>query len=72
MSNAHETAVSFFDAYAQALLDRDSGKLSRLYAVPALIAFPQQCLLVSDREQTRQFFDQGWKQYEGIDEVEEQ
>lgn len=70
MTNAHEIAVTFFDGYAQALLDRDAEKLSRLYAVPALIAFPQQCIPVTDRLQTKEFFDQGWEQYAGVDDAE--
>lgn len=69
-TEAHEIATTFFDTYAQALLDRDGEKLSHLYAVPALIAFPQQSILVADRQQTRKFFDQGWEQYAGVDEVE--
>lgn len=70
MVNAHEIANDFFRTYAQALLDRDSETLARLYAVPALIAFPGQCIAVSDREQTRQFFDQAAVQYDGVTEAE--
>lgn len=70
MVNAHEIAVTFFQTYAQALLARDAEKLSRLYAVPALIAFPQQTIPVTNPVQTREFFEQGWDQYQGITEVE--
>lgn len=67
---AHEIAEAFFDGYAEALLQRDAGRLSTLYATPALIAFPYRVFSVTDPAQTRQFFDQGWAQYEGVDEVE--
>lgn len=69
MTSAHDTAQDFVTDYARALLDRNSQRIAELYAVPALIAFPQQVIAVSDAEQTRNFFDQGWEQYEGIDEV---
>lgn len=68
--DAQREADGFFEGYAQALLDRDAQRLSELYAVPSLIAFPQRSIPVTDAEQTRQFFDQGWSQYDGVDEAE--
>ncbi len=70
MTTAHDVTRTFFEDYAQALLDRDSERLSHLYAVPALVAFPHQSIPVTGREQTRQFFDQGWEQYDGVVDIE--
>lgn len=70
MNTTQDIAAAFFDDYTQALLDRDTDRMSSLYAVPALIAFPHQSIAVTDADQTRQFFDQSWGQYEGVTTVD--
>jgi hypothetical protein len=60
----------FFDRYEAALLARDEQAVARLYAVPSLILFPGQAILVTDAEQTATFFASSWTQYEGVREVE--
>lgn len=70
MTTPLDTATAFFAGYAQALLDRDAQRLSSLYAVPALILFPQKPIPVTDAAQTAAFFDQGWEQYDGVEEAE--
>ncbi|WP_166997387.1 nuclear transport factor 2 family protein [Paramicrobacterium fandaimingii] len=67
--SATETTQKFFDAYAQALLDRDAAAIAQLYAVPALILFPGQSVAVSSVEQTEQFFNSSFEQYHGISEA---
>jgi hypothetical protein len=62
----------FFDRYQEALLGRDELTISQLYAVPALILFPGQSIVVSDAEQTRRFFADSWAQYDGVDSVARQ
>jgi hypothetical protein len=59
----------FFTRYAKALLDRDHDTIADLYAVPGLIAFPDQRVAVTDREQTRQMFAQNWSAYDGVTEA---
>ncbi len=61
--------TAFFERYAQALLDRDEGAISTMYAVPGLILFPGQSLVVDDPELTRRFFAANWDQYEGVTEA---
>lgn len=58
---------TFFDTYAQALLDRDEKAVARLYAVPALILFPGHSVAVSEAAQTEAFFGAAWQQYEGVE-----
>lgn len=60
----------FFDRYQQSLLARDSAAVADLYAVPALIVFPDNVVAVSDQAQTVAFFDSAWSQYEGVDIVD--
>lgn len=60
---------SFFDRYAAALLARDERTMGQLYAVPALILFPDDSIVVSDAAQTEQFFASSWAQYDGVDAV---
>ncbi|GAB3305468.1 hypothetical protein EK0264_04790 [Epidermidibacterium keratini] len=61
-----QIAESFFDAYQSALLDRDAEAVARMYAVPALIAFPGQVIAVSDARQTEDFFTGAFGQYAGV------
>ncbi|WP_166979000.1 DUF4440 domain-containing protein [Paramicrobacterium fandaimingii] len=68
--SATETTQKFFDAYTQALLDRDATAIAQLYAVPALILFPGQSVPVTSVEQTQQFFDSSFEQYHGISEAD--
>jgi hypothetical protein len=65
------TAVDeFFDRYATELLARDAKAIAALYAVPSLILFPGQSVVVSDAKQTEEFFASSWAQYEGVDTVD--
>jgi hypothetical protein len=41
-----------------------------MYAVPSLILFPGNRILVSDARQTEEFFAASWGQYEGIEAVD--
>ena len=43
--------------------------MGRLYAVPSLILFPGDRIVVSDTAQTEQFFASSWAQYDGVDAV---
>jgi len=43
-----------------------------MYAVPSLILFPGQSIVVTDATQTEAFFASSWGQYEGINEVDKQ
>lgn len=59
-------AREFFDTYTGALLDRDAAAIAAHYAVPALIEFPDQRILVTDAAQTEEFFAGAFGQYEGV------
>lgn len=65
-TEAATVAEEFFDSYTRHLLDRDAAALADDYAVPALIEFPRQRILVTDAAQTEQFFAGAFGQYEGI------
>jgi hypothetical protein len=67
---AHDVAQAFFERYAAALLARDEAAIARMYAVPALILFPGQAIVVSDVRQTEEFFAASWAQYDGVSEAE--
>lgn len=60
----------FFTAYKNALLTRDAEAVAELYAVPGLIVFPGNSVVVSEAQQTAEFFAGAWGQYDGIDEIE--
>jgi hypothetical protein len=60
----------FFDRYAAALLARDEKAIARMYAVPGLILFPGNAVVVSDARQTEEFFASSWGQYDGVDAVD--
>lgn len=49
------------------MLARDEQTIARLYAVPSLILFPGNPIVVSDATQTEQFFASSWDQYDGVD-----
>ena len=70
MNEDKEVHRQFFDTYTRALLDRDVGAIADHYAVPALIEFPGQRILVTEARQTEQFFAQAFGQYEGVTEVD--
>ncbi|WP_181273957.1 nuclear transport factor 2 family protein [Brevibacterium oceani] len=70
MDENKEVHTQFFDAYTRALLDRDATAIADHYAVPALIEFPGQRILVTDAGQTEQFFAQAFGQYEGVTEID--
>ena len=59
-------AEKFFDDYRRALLNRDASALAGYYAVPALIEFPDQRILVTDASQTEEFLAGAFGQYEGV------
>lgn len=65
-----QIAREFFARYAQALVARDAEAIADLYAVPALILFPDRSLVVSERTQTRDFFAANWSGYEGVQEAD--
>jgi hypothetical protein len=69
MNETNTTVEQFFDRYTAALLARDERTMGRLYAVPALILFPGNPIVVSDAAQTEQFFASSWAQYDGVDAV---
>lgn len=69
MSISGAATADFFDRYAAALLARDEASIATLYAVPSLILFPGQAVVVSDAQQTAQFFAASWAQYEGVDTI---
>jgi ketosteroid isomerase-like protein len=60
---------AFFERYRAALLDRDAGRIATMYAVPALILFPEASVVVTDQAQTEQFFAGSFGQYDGVTEV---
>ena len=70
MTDAYDTARTFFDRYAAALLARDERAVARMYAVPSLILFPGNAIAVGDATQTEEFFAASWSQYDGIDAVD--
>lgn len=59
-------AGEFFETYTCALLDRDAAAIAAHYAVPALIEFPNQRIVVFEAAQTENFFRTAFEQYEGI------
>lgn len=70
MDENNEVATEFFAAYAKALLDRDAEAIAAHYAVPALIEFPGQRIVVTDAAQTVEFFAGAFAQYEGVTEAD--
>lgn len=70
MDENNEVATEFFAAYAQALLDRDAEAIAAHYAVPALIEFPGQRIVVTDAAQSVKFFAGAFAQYEGVTEAD--
>jgi hypothetical protein len=69
MTGSHDVAQAFFERYAAALLARDEAAVAAMYAVPALILFPGQVVVVSDARQTEEFFAASWAQYAGVSEA---
>jgi hypothetical protein len=72
MNTTNNLVGQFFDRYATALLARDEQTIARLYAVPSLILFPGNPIVVSEVVQTEQFFASSWAQYDGVDAVTRQ
>ena len=70
MTDIADRVEVFFERYAAALLARDAAAVAELYAVPALILFPDNPVPVTSRGQTEQFFAASWVQYEGVESVE--
>ncbi|SDR77906.1 SnoaL-like domain-containing protein [Brevibacterium siliguriense] len=65
-----EVHRQFVDAYTRALIDRDASAIADHYAVPALIEFPGQWILVTDAAQTESFFASAFEQYSDVTEVD--
>lgn len=65
MNENNEVHTQFFDSYTRALIDREAAAIAELYAMPALIEFPGQRILVTDAGQTHDFFAQAVGQYDG-------
>ena len=72
MAAISDQIEQFFERYAVALLSRDEKVIARMYAVPSLILFPGNSILVTDAKQTEEFFAASWSQYAGVDEPERQ
>lgn len=70
MDQTRAKVDEFFERYAEALLARDTGAVTALYAVPSLIVFPGNSFAVTDARQTEEFFGSAWEQYEGVTEAE--
>ncbi|WP_210481347.1 hypothetical protein [Naasia sp. SYSU D00948] len=70
MSGTTEKVDRFFARYGMALLARDAGALARMYAVPGLILFPGQSIVVTERAQTQAFFESAFGQYAGVNELD--
>ncbi|WP_173154725.1 hypothetical protein [Brevibacterium permense] len=70
MDEDKEVHTQFFDAYTRALIDRDAVAIADHYAVPALIEFPGQRILVTEAPQTESFFASAFGQYSGVTEVD--
>jgi 3-mercaptopyruvate sulfurtransferase SseA len=68
--NSEDTPQEFFERYAAALLARDEKAVAAMYAVPSLIVFPGQSIVVTDARETEEFFASAWGQYDGVDTVE--
>lgn len=58
--------TEFFERYTDALLARDEQAVARLYAVPALLVFPQQTIAIGSPEEAAAVFGAAWPQYEGV------
>ncbi len=67
-----KAVAQFFERYAAALLARDEQAIAEMYAVPALILFPGNTILVSEAQQTKEFFASSWEQYAAVNTVENQ
>jgi hypothetical protein len=70
MAATIEKVEKFFERYAAALLARDEKAMAGMYAVPSLVLFPGNVVLVTDAKQTEEFFAASWSQYEGVDEFD--
>lgn len=70
MTDSSQEASRFFERYAAALLARDEKAIAGMYAVPSLILFPGNSILVSDASQTEEFFAASWTHYDGVDAVD--
>ena len=72
MTDIRSKVDDFFEQYASALLARDERETSKMYAVPSLILFPGNPIVVSDAKQTEEFFASSWDQYNGVNEIQKQ
>lgn len=69
-TDVNDKVEAFFEKYTAALLARDAKALALMYAVPSLIVFPGNRLVVSDPAQGEQFFTSSFAQYDGVDSIE--
>ena len=72
MTHSSDIARQFFDGYERALLARDEKAMAKMYAVPSLILFPGNTIVVGDAVQTEEFFASSWSQYDGVHEIDKQ
>ncbi|HMB91483.1 MAG TPA: hypothetical protein VKP65_11590 [Rhodothermales bacterium] len=72
MTNSNKKVEAFFEHYASVLLARDAKTMAAMYALPSLILFPGNAIVVSNAQQTEDFFNSSWDQYEGVEEVNKQ
>lgn len=70
MTETQRRTDEFFEHYQSALLARDEKAIAKMYAIPSLILFPGQSLVVTDPEQTERFFAMAWDQYDGVTAVD--
>ncbi|MCD1286027.1 MULTISPECIES: nuclear transport factor 2 family protein [unclassified Brevibacterium] len=70
MDENSDVVSQFFAAYAKALLDRDVEAIAAHYAVPALIEFPGQRIVVTEAAQTVDFFARALAQYVKVTEAD--
>lgn len=72
MNATNEMVEEFFERYSKALLARDAMAVAEMYAVPSLIVFPGNVIAVSSTQQTEEFFESSWQQYDGVNSVDKE
>ena len=70
MTETQHRTDAFFERYQSALLARNEKAIAEMYAIPSLILFPGQSLVVTAPEQTERFFAMAWGQYDGVTAVD--
>lgn len=72
MTNLTRRVDAFFEDYQDALLARDAKAIAHMYSIPSLIVFPGNLVVVTDSQQTEEFFESAWEQYDNVLEVARQ